>query len=152
MPVVGEAFLWPRVGGVGSVAGAEPLLAGVVVTSADVDVPRELDGPLEFALLRVAPIAGPEPGLEPVVVEPNWTGPLLLEVPVVPLESVPPVPVEVEVLAEPALWPPRSFEGGGPPDFVVSAWASPDPLSSAALTPSVTAPVPNQVETSLWRW
>jgi hypothetical protein len=34
----------------------------------------------------------------------------------------------------------------------VSAWASADPLTSAAPTPSVTAPVPNQVETSLWRW
>jgi hypothetical protein len=38
------------------------------------------------------------------------------------------------------------------PGCDVSAWASADPLASAAPTPSVTAPAPSQVDASVWRW
>jgi hypothetical protein len=38
------------------------------------------------------------------------------------------------------------------PGWEVSAWASADPLASAAPTPSVTAPAPSQVDASVWRW
>jgi hypothetical protein len=67
---------------------------------------------------------------------------------------------EVEVVGEPefvllvvpTLDPVLLLLGGlEPPSCGESAWATPDPLASAAPTPRVSAPTPSQVPTSGWR-
>ena len=101
--------------------------------------------------------------LEPLVLVPvddEVPGAPVLRVPAVlpvwELDSVPANPVElVEPPAElvepvesaPWLLPP--VECGGVPLWEVSAWASPDPLASAAPTPRVSAPAPSQLDTGL---
>jgi hypothetical protein len=65
-------------------------------------------------------------------------------------EPVPADPVELLELAV-ALWLLSVLVCGGVPEGVVSAWANPVPLASAAPRPSVTAPAPSQLDVSRWR-
>ena len=86
---------------------------------------------------------------------------LALAEPLAPLEPLLPVGTLNPVLVEPApvvapvelvLWLLLSVVCGAGPDCAASAWASPDPLASAAPTPSVTALAPSQLGASVWRW
>ena len=65
-------------------------------------------------------------------------------------EPVPADPVELLELAV-ALWLLSVLVCGGVPEGVVSAWASPVPLASAAPMPSVTVPAPSQLDVSMRR-
>jgi hypothetical protein len=78
----------------------------------------------------------PEAALDPALLDSELVEPVLE-----PLE--PPAPVELV---------PWVLSDDVDPPVPESAWASPDPLAKAAPSPRVTAPVPNQVETSLLRW
>ena len=65
-------------------------------------------------------------------------------------EPVPADTVELLELAV-ALWLLSVLVCGGVPEGVVSAWASPVPLASAAPMPSVTVPAPSQLDVSMRR-
>jgi hypothetical protein len=80
---------------------------------------------------------------------------LLAALPVLAEPDPEPLKPPVEAV-EPALSPLLPVDSVGPPVCEISAWASPDPLASAAPTPSVTAPAPSHREAwplgrSAWR-
>jgi hypothetical protein len=97
---------------------------------------------LLLSVLAVVAVDAEEPP-ESVVALARWC----LVVVAAVAEPDPAEPLELAV----ALWLLSVLACAGVPAGVVSAWASPLPLASAAPNPSVTAPAPSQLDASRWR-
>jgi hypothetical protein len=131
---------------VGSVAASEPPVAEPVWDALAALLGEEAVLLLSVPVVVVAVDAEEPPEL--VVALARWC--LVVVAAVAEPEPVPADPVELLKLAV-ALWLLSALVCWGVPDGVVSAWANPVPLASAAPRPTVTAPAPSQVDASRWR-